>query len=289
MLTYSCFRIRSKYQVVIMRQRGGAFSEGDFGCVVHPGLSTAVNPQLVVTKIFKDRSDKMREDHINELISLHFPNDFIVKPIEDTINPQGNPEIRQCRMGQDRHPVTDSEIIRYSIIYQYLGKTYREIFSESPDYPSAELRALIILTLKVIDMNMLGFSHNDISEANITYKDGSAYLIDIGSFTHRPGEYYFQDVFDLLNILYRHGTVMGEIYRSRLQAFTAISIKTSHIQQIKALLLEVLEYLGPMRGTVARLPMHSRNVERGEAGGARRHNRQRNKTKKRTKKTLRKF
>ena len=99
-----------------MRQRGGAFSEGDFGCVVHPGLSTAVNPQSVVTKIFKDSSDKMREDHINELIDLHFPNDFIVKPVKDTINPQGNPEIRQCRMGQDRHPVTDSEIIRYSIV-----------------------------------------------------------------------------------------------------------------------------------------------------------------------------
>jgi hypothetical protein len=255
-----------------MRQRGGEFSEGDFGCVVHPGLSTAVNPQLVVTKTFKDTSDKTREEHINELISLHFPNDFIVKPVEDRINPQANPEIRQCRMGQDKHPITDPEIIRSSILYQYLGRTYRSMFSENhPSRMTTELRALIILTLKVIDMNMRGFSHNDISEENITYKDGSAYLIDIGLFTYRPGEHLFQDLFDLLNIIYRHGAAMGEIYRTRLQPFTALSIKTSHIQPIKTLLLEILEFLNTTGATAPRLPMHSRNVERGaNAGGVRR-------------------
>jgi hypothetical protein len=269
-----------------MRQQGGEFSEGDFGCVVHPGLSTAVNPQSVVTKIFKDRSDKMREDHINELIDLHFPNDFIVKPVKDIINLQGNPEIRQCRIGQDRHPVTDSEIIGHSINYQYLGKTYRDIFVEGST--KEEIKALIVLTLNVIDMNLLGFSHNDIDPKNITYKDGKAYLIDIGSFTYRPGEHLFQDVFDLLNIAYRYGVGIGETYRTRLQRFTAISIKDRHIQDIKILLLEILS---PVQGTAPRLQLINRNVEQGykagganaggaNAGGVRR---RRNRTKKRAK------
>lgn len=269
-----------------MRQRGGEFSEGDFGCVVHPGLSTAVNPQLVVTKTFKDPSVKGKEEYINELISLHFPNDFIVKPIEDRINPQANPEIRQCKMGKDKHAITDPEIIKYSILYQYLGRTYRTIFSEGhPSRITAELRALIILTLKVIDMNMLGFSHNDISEENITYKDGSAYLIDIGLFTYRPGEYLFKDLFDLLNIIYRHGATMGEIYRTRLQGFITSSIKTNHIQPIKTLLSEILQYLSTTGATAPRLPMHNRNVEKANTGGMRKTGMRRkiNKTKKKTK------
>ena len=220
-----------------MRQRGGEFSEGDFGCVVHPGLSTDVNPQLVVTKTFKDASNKAKEEHINELIYYHFPNDFIVKPIEDIINPNANPEIRQCKVGKDKHPITDPEIIKSSILYQYLGRTYKSIFLKKSFYPITEIKALIILTLKVIDMNMQGFSHNDISEENITYKDGSAYLIDIGLFTHRPGEHFFKDLFDLLNILYHHGAATDEIYKTRLQAFITSSIKTNHIQPIKTLLL----------------------------------------------------
>jgi hypothetical protein len=264
-----------------MRQRGGEFSEGDFGCVVDPGLSTAVNPQLVVTKTFKDIGDKAREDYINELISLHFPNDFIIKPIQDTINPNANPEIRQCRMGQDRHPITDAEILRHSIMYHYLGKTYRDIFAGgNPSMLRGEIRALIGLTLKVINMNILGFSHNDISEANITYKDGHAYLIDIGLFTYRPGEHFFQDVFDLLNILYRYAVDIDETYRIRLQAFTATSIHDRHIQDIKTLLLEILEVLTPARGTADRLPQYNRNIEKANFGGARR---RRNRTKKRAK------
>jgi serine/threonine-protein kinase RIO1 len=162
-----------------------------------------------------------------------------------------------------------------------LGKTYRDIFARgNPLMMRAEIRALIILTLKVINMNILGFSHNDISEANITYKDGKAYLIDIGLFTYRPGEHLFQDLFDLLNILFRYGVDINETYRTRLQAFTAISIKDKHIQDIKALLLEMLEVLTSARGTAPRLPIYNRNVEKANAGGARR---RRNRTKKQAK------
>jgi hypothetical protein len=255
-----------------MRQRGGQFSEGDFGCVVHPGLSTTINPQLVVAKIFKDPINKAREEYINELIALHFINDFIVKPVQDIINPQANPEIRQCRMGQDQHQITDAEIMRFSILYQYLGRTYRDIFARGdPSMMIAEMRALIILTLKVIDMNTRGFSHNDISEANITYKDGNAYLIDIGSFTYRPGEHLYRDLSDLLNILYRHCRNINESYRIRLQRFTAISIRDTHIQDISALLLELEKVISTTGATATRLsPIHNVNIERGaNAGGMR--------------------
>jgi hypothetical protein len=130
-------------------------------------------------------------------------------------------------------------------------------------------------------MNIMGVSHNDISDDNITYKDGSAYLIDIGLFTYRPGEHHYQDLYDLLNIIYRYCLDIGENYRSRLQPFTVISIRDKHIQDIKALLLEMLEVLTPARGTAPMLPVYNRNVEKGlNAGGARR---RRNRTKKQAK------
>jgi hypothetical protein len=271
-----------------MRQRGGEFSEGDFGCVVHPGLSTAVNPQLVVTKTFKDIGDKAREDHINEQINLHFPNDFIVKPVEDIINPQANPEIRQCKMGQDMHPITDPEIIKYSIIYQYLGRTYHRIFVEDPANIKLHIKALIILILKVIDMNSRGFSHNDITLTNITYKDGKAYLIDIGSFTYVPGSIKYQDVFDLLNILYRFDKTMDQSDKARLQPYTAKSIKPSDIENIKNLLEGLLR---SERAIAPRLPLtHSNVITYGQfVGGTRkRRNRKKNKSKAKAKTRIKK-
>jgi hypothetical protein len=46
---------------------GGEYAEGDYGCVVYPGLSTSVNPLLVVSKTFKDIGEKRREEYIEKV------------------------------------------------------------------------------------------------------------------------------------------------------------------------------------------------------------------------------
>jgi hypothetical protein len=228
-----------------MRARG-EFSEGDYGCVVYPGLSTTVNPELVVSKTFKDISSKRREEHIYENIISRYQNDFIVTLVDDTINPQGNPEIRQCRMGKDKHIIRDDEIVNNTLIYEYLGKTYNQIFRVMPEDPRPYLDALIILILKVIEMNKNGLSHNDIDLNNITYKDGKAYLIDIGQFTYFPGTINFQDIRDLLGILYRIDTHMNESNRSILQGYTRMSITQGNIEQIKAFILSLNQPIAPV-------------------------------------------
>jgi hypothetical protein len=175
--------------------KGGRFYQGDYGCVVHPGLTS--HPETTVTKVFKQSVEKRREEQINQLLKT-FPNDFIVKKVEEPTDPRKNPEINACLVGPDRHPIRPDEIQANSISYEYLGKSYEEITQQELN---DAFKALLTLTLKVIDMNSKGLTHNDIAPRNITFKDGRAYLIDIGAFEFKKGTQNYIDVSALLNIL----------------------------------------------------------------------------------------
>jgi hypothetical protein len=159
-------------------------------------------------------------------------------------------------MGEDKHPVTDQEIIKNSILYEYLGQTYENIFRVVPADPRPYLDALLGLTLKVIDMNMAGLTHNDINGKNVTYKDGKAYLIDIGLFEHEPRSTNFQDIQDLLKILYRIDTIMDQGYKARLQAYTVTPIRKNNIEEVREFLISLLQHIRtlPLAAPLAAAP-----------------------------------
>ena len=213
--------------------KGGKFYQGDYGCVVYPGLTP--NSESAVTKVFKDPVEKNREEKINQLLKT-FTNDFIVKKIDGPIDPLKNPEINECKVGRDNHPITLKEIQANSISYEYLGKSYEEI-------TQAELneafKALLKLTLKVIDMNSKGITHNDIASRNITFKDGRAYLIDIGAFEFKTGTQNFKDVSDLLKILVliasRDNLLSGEDYQY-LREVSSSPLNPRTIESVKEVL-----------------------------------------------------
>jgi tRNA A-37 threonylcarbamoyl transferase component Bud32 len=213
--------------------KGGKFYQGDYGCVVYPGLTP--NSESAVTKVFKESIEKRKEERVNDILKS-FPNDFIVKKIEGPVDPSKNPEINMCRVGPDNHPITLKEIQANSISYEYLGKSYEEI-------TQAELneafKALLTLTLKVIDMNSKGFTHNDIAPRNITFKDGRAYLIDIGAFEFKKGTQNYLDVSVLLNILVliasRDNLLSGEDYQY-LRGVSSSPLNPRTIESVKEVL-----------------------------------------------------
>lgn len=197
--------------------KGGKFYQGDYGCVVYPGLTP--NSESAVTKVFKEPIEKRKEERVNDFLKS-FPNDFIVKKIEGPIDPSKNPEINMCRVGPDSHPITSKEIQANSISYEYLGKSYEEI---TQDELNIGFEALVKLILKVIDMNSKGLTHNDIAPRNITLKNNNAYLIDIGAFEYRQGTQNFKDVSDLLKILFliaQKGKLLNQEYLEDLSGFS---------------------------------------------------------------------
>jgi site-specific DNA-cytosine methylase len=54
--------------------KGGKFYQGDYGCVVYPGLTP--NSESAVTKVFKEPIEKRKEERVNDFLRS-FPNDFI--------------------------------------------------------------------------------------------------------------------------------------------------------------------------------------------------------------------
>jgi hypothetical protein len=226
--------------------KGGKFYQGDYGCVVYPGLTP--NSESAVTKVFKESIEKRKEERVNDILKS-FPNDFIVKKIEGPVDPSKNPEINMCRVGPDNHPITLKEIQANSISYEYLGKSYEEI-------TQAELnigfQALLKLTLKVIDMNSKGFTHNDIALRNITLKDNNAYLIDIGAFEYKQGTQNFKDVSDLLKILLRIAQSGNLLNQESLEYLNRFSITPLNPGMMKPL-IDFLNELSLSEG--AKAPM----------------------------------
>jgi hypothetical protein len=248
------------------KYRGGEFFQGDYGCVVHPSLAENSDVNTTVTKVFKEPIEKAREDKIYSDILDKFPNDFIVKKINDTVDPSKNPEINDCKLPSG--PITAEYIKKNSISYEYLGKSYEDTFfsekSEPITPPPGEtnttlawkyIRALVELSFKMIEMNNKGISHNDVASRNVTYKDGKAYLIDVGAFEYKPGTINYKDVADVIQIIYNIVDA-GELISDEddltiLRSYTASygGVNSKNIEEVKAFLTKILPKGGKRRKT----------------------------------------
>jgi len=180
---------------MVRRHRGGELFEGDSGCVVHPGLTEHIDKNQTVTKVFKSLDDKVDESKALGILN-GFPNDFIVKPIPDSISIPPESDIRNCKLKNG--PLTEDYIKKNSISYQYLGPSLDKVA-----VTEAYLKPLLELLKKVIDMNSKGYSHGDIAARNISFMNGKAYLIDVGAFEYRPGTTNYTDTSDLLKVIVR--------------------------------------------------------------------------------------
>jgi len=235
------------------KHKGGEFFQGDYGCVVYPGLTVNTNPKEVVTKVFKNPIEKLREEHVINDILSHFPNDFIVKKIDDSIDVSKNPEINGCELTSGK--ITPDYIKKNSLSYVYLGKTLDKIIPKDINELKIYLKSLLDLSFKVIYMNSKGYSHGDIASRNISFKDNKAYLIDIGAFEYKPGTTNYTDVSDLLKIISSipnlKTVVTDEDDLILLKSYSIITYK--NIEQIKQLLVNITKFVSKGGGKTRRL------------------------------------
>jgi hypothetical protein len=235
------------------KYKGGDFFQGDYGCVVHPSLVENFDVNTTVTKVFKEPAEKAKEETIFNTIISRFPNDFIVKKIDDSVNPEKNPEIQKCK-------IQSKDILKYikqnSISYEYLGKTYENIFIKPTIQPDRQLlldgiKALIDLAFKVIEMNNAGINHNDIADRNVTYKDGRAHLIDIGEFDMKQGRIDYSDVSEIMSLMYtiiiKYKLVTNNDFIDDLillQGYTSYysGVRRGNIEQLKVFLPTIMSF-----------------------------------------------
>jgi hypothetical protein len=236
------------------KYRGGDFFQGDYGCVVHPSLVEHSDVNATVTKVFKEPAEKSKEEAIFNTIISRFPNDFIVKKIDDSVDPAKNPEIQNCRLESKD---ISSYIKQNSISYEYLGKTYQDTFIKPKTQPDSQLvldgiKALIDLAFKVIEMNKAGVNHNDIADRNVTYQDGRAYLIDVGAFDLEQGRTNYSDVSEIMALIYdiinKYKLITNKEYVDDLillRDYTSYysGVKRGNVEQVKAFLPTIMSFL----------------------------------------------
>lgn len=224
------------------RLEGGELFEGDYGCVVYPGLTEHIDTNRIVTKVFKNPGEKVKEERANEIIQ-NFQNDFIVKKIDDSVNINKNTEITNCKINTGQ--ITSDYVSKNSISYEYLGKTFDKIFSKSDDETKEYIKALIDLCFKVIVMNSKGYSHGDVASRNISFKDGKCYLIDIGSFQYNPGTLNYTDVTGILKVIQSFPNIQNIITDEDdkiLLNYFSQRIRPNELESVKEFLEKIKRY-----------------------------------------------